>query len=359
MHDDADPLADLTLASRAVAAGREPRIPGGQLGSPLVLTSTFHADGTDVYARESNPTWSAFEEALGALEGGEATAFASGLAAADAVLSLAPVGGVVVAPVSAYGGVVATLRERSASGALEVRFVDIVDSEAVLTACEGADLLWLESPTNPLLGVADLALLAREARSRGLLTACDNTFATPVLQRPLEVGVDIVVHSVTKYLAGHSDVVLGACVTGDASLTERLRRHRTLRGAIPGPLETWLALRGMRTLPLRVERAGQTAAALVSRLGDHPAVTRVRYPGFGAMVSIEVRGGADGAERVCAATRLWVHSTSLGAVESQLERRRRIPIEPEVVPENLIRLSVGIEDVEDLWRDLSAALATA
>ena len=352
-------LTDLTLATRAVAAGREPRIPGGQVGSPLVLTSTFHADGSDVYARESNPTWSAFEEALGALEGGQATAFASGLAAADAVLSLVPVGGVVVAPESAYGGVVASLRERSASGALRVRFVDIVDSEAVITACEGADLLWLESPTNPLLAVADLPRLAGEARARGLLSACDNTFATPLLQRPLEVGVDIVVHSVTKYLAGHSDIVLGACVTEDPALTERLRRHRTLRGAIPGPLETWLALRGMRTLALRVERAGQTAQELAARLVEHPAVDRVRYPGFGAMISIEVRGGVDGAERVCAATGLWVHSTSLGAVESQLERRRRIPVEPEVVPEDLIRLSVGIEDVEDLWRDLSQALDTA
>lgn len=326
------------------------------MGSPLVLTSTFHADGEDVYARESNPTWSAFEEALGSLEGGRATAFASGLAAADAVLSLVPVGGVVVAPESAYGGVVATLRERAGSGALEVRFVDIVDTDAVIAACDGADLLWLESPTNPLLGVADLPRLAQGARGRGVLTACDNTFATPLLQRPLELGLDIVVHSVTKYLAGHSDVVLGACVSADESLTERLRRHRTLRGAVPGPTETWLALRGMRTLALRVERAGRTAADLATRLADHPAVERVRYPGFGAMISIEVRGGVDGAERVCAATRLWVHSTSLGAVESQLERRRRIPIEPEVVPENLIRLSVGIEDVEDLWRDLSRAL---
>ena len=173
------------------------------------------------------------------------------------------------------------------------------------------------------------------------------------------MGVDIVVHSVTKYLAGHSDIVLGACVTEDPALTERLRRHRTLRGAIPGPLETWLALRGMRTLALRVERAGQTAQELAARLVEHPAVDRVRYPGFGAMISIEVRGGVDGAERVCAATGLWVHSTSLGAVESQLERRRRIPVEPEVVPEDLIRLSVGIEDVEDLWRDLRQALDTA
>ena len=354
-----EPSAELSPATLAVTAGREPRIPGGQVGSPLLLTSTFHAGGTDVYARESNPTWVAFEEALGSLEGGLATAFASGLAAADAALSLAPVGGVVVAPESAYGGVVATLRERAARGSLEVRFVDIVDTDAVISACEGADLLWLESPTNPLLAVADLPRLADAAREKGVLTVCDNTFATPLLQRPLELGIDLVVHSATKYLAGHSDVILGACVSADDSLTERLRAHRTLRGAIPGPMETWLALRGMRTLALRVERAGRSAAELAARLAGHPAVERVRYPGFGAMVSIEVRGGAEGADRVCAATRLWVHSTSLGAVESQLERRRRIPIEPEVVPENLIRLSLGIEDVEDLWRDLEQALAAA
>ena len=175
--------------------------------------------------------------------------------------------------------------------------------------------------------------------------------------------MDVVVHSVTKYLAGHSDVILGACVTRDdgpgRSLTERLRGHRLLRGAIPGPAEAWLALRGMRTLALRVERAGATAAELAARLQAHPAVERVRYPGFGAMVSIEVRDGAEAAERVCAGTRLWVHSTSLGGVESQLERRRRIPLEPTTTPESLIRLSLGIEDVEDLWRDLSTALDLA
>ena len=338
-------------------------MPGGSVGSPLVHTSTYHADGDVVYARVGNPTWTALEDALGSLEGGVATAFASGLAAVDAALSLVPLGGVVVAPASAYNGVVGTLGQRAARGELVVRFVDITDADAVTEACADADLLWLESPTNPLLEVADLARLTAVGHAAGAVVACDNTFATPILQRPLEDGVDVVVHSVTKYLAGHSDVILGACVTRDDgaghALTERLRGHRLLRGAIPGPAEAWLALRGMRTLALRVERAGATAAELAARLAAHPAVKRVRYPGFGAMVSIEMRDGAEAAERVCAGTRLWVHSTSLGGVESQLERRRRIPLEPTTTPESLIRLSVGIEDVEDLWSDLSAALDLA
>ena len=349
----------LSPATRAVVLGREPRIPGGSVGTPLTLTSTYHAGGEVVYARMGNPTWSAFEEALGSLEGGLATAYASGMAAADAVLSLVPRGGVVVAPDAAYNGVVATLQQRHHDYELTVRFVDFTDTASVETACAGADLLWLESPINPLLYVVDVAHLTSVAHAAGALVACDNTFATPLLQRPLEDGVDIVMHSVTKYLAGHSDVILGAIITADAELTDRLRRHRMLRGAIPGPTETWLALRGMRTLALRVERACANAAELAARLGGHPGVERVRYPGFGAMVSIDVAGGADAADRVCAGTGLWVHSTSLGGVESQLERRRALVLEPHTTPVNLIRLSVGIEDVEDLWADLDQALNQA
>jgi cystathionine gamma-synthase len=183
-----------------------------------------------------------------------------------------------------------------------------------------------------------------------------------VLQQPLADGVDVVIHSVTKYLAGHSDVLLGAVVTGTdeagKALRQRLLTHRSLNGAIPGPMEAWLALRGMRTLHVRVERAAANAADLAGRLEGHPAVERVRYPGFGGMVAIQVRGGATAAEEVSAAVRLWTHSTSLGGVESQLERRRRYEAEAGTVPENLVRLSVGIEHVEDLWADLAAALDT-
>ena len=324
------------------------------------MSSTYHADGPVSYGRGGNPTWSAFEEALGSLEGGDALVFASGMAAVAAALSLVPHGGRVVVPTAAYNGTLVTLADREGAGEVVVTPVDITDTDAVVGALDGAAMLWVESPTNPLLDVADVAALASAAHERGLLVVVDNTFATPLLQQPLDLGADVVVHSVTKYLSGHSDLLLGATVTGPSeagrALHERLRRHRQMHGAIAGPMETWLALRGLRTLSVRLERASANARVLAERLAGHVAVERVRYPGFGAMVSIDVAGDADAAERVAAATRLWVHATSLGGVESQVERRRRQPGEPEAVPENLLRLSVGIEDVDDLWRDLDAAL---
>ncbi|GIL36054.1 PLP-dependent aspartate aminotransferase family protein [Phycicoccus sp. DTK01] len=360
MTDGPSSPEPLAPATRLVALGREPASPGAQVGAPLVLTSTYHADGAVSYGRGGNPTWSALEEALGSLEGGDALVLASGMAAVSAAFSLLPHGGTVVVPDAAYNGVMATVGDLEAEGAATVRRVDLTDSAAVVAALDGADLLWLESPTNPLLEVAEVATLAAAARERGVLTVVDNTFATPLLQRPLEDGADVVVHSVTKYLAGHSDVLLGAVVTAPTeagrALHDRLHRYRRLRGAIAGPMESWLALRGMRTLHLRLERACASAVELARRLEGHPAVTRVRYPGFGAIVSIEVVGGADGAERVSAATRLWVHATSLGGVESLLERRKRQPDEPLKVPDELLRLSVGVEDVDDLWRDLATAL---
>ncbi len=354
---------ELAAATRVVSLGRVPAEAGAQVGAPLVLTSTYHADGPVSYARSGNPTWTAFEEAVGSLEGGDALVTASGMAAVTAALSLLPHGGTVVVPDAAYNGLVASLLGLEAEGAAVLRRVDVTDTAAVIAALDGADLLWLESPTNPLLEVADLATLAGTARERGVLTVVDNTFATPLVQRPLELGADVVVHSATKYLSGHSDLLLGVLVTapteGGRALSARLQRHRQLHGGVAGPVETWLALRGLRTLHLRLERATANAAELARRLQGHPVVTRVRYPGTGAIVSVEVTGGAFGAERVCAATRLWAHATSLGGVESTLERRRRHPDEPERVPEELVRLSVGIEDVEDLWADLDLALREA
>ena len=339
-----------------------PSAPGEQVGAPLTMSSTYHADGPVSYGRVGNPTWSAFEEALGSLEGGDALVFASGMAAVAAALSLVPHGGRIVVPTAAYNGTLVTLADRSAAGEVVVTPVDITDTDAVVGALDGAAMLWVESPTNPLLDVADVAALASAAHERGLVVVVDNTFATPLLQQPLDLGADVVVHSVTKYLSGHSDLLLGATVTATSeagrTVHERLRRHRQLHGAIAGPMETWLALRGLRTLSVRLERAGANARVLAERLAGHASVERVRYPGFGAMVSIDVAGDADAAERVSAATRLWVHATSLGGVESQIERRRRQPGEPEAVPDSLLRLSVGIEDVEDLWRDLDAALGT-
>lgn len=351
---------DLHPASRVVALGRPEPVAGGSVNEPVTFTSTYLAEGPVTYARVGNPTWTALEDVLGGLEGGQALAFASGLAAISAVVSQVPHGGVVVTPRHAYSGTTALLADLAATGAVTVRTVDIAQTQQVVAALEGAALLVAESPTNPMLEVADVPALVTAAHAAGAVVMCDNTFATPIHQQPLSWGVDVVVHSVTKYLSGHSDVVLGAVVTPDtaagAALHTRLHAHRSSRGAIPGPMEAWLALRGVRTLALRVERSGANAAELAQRLTSHPAVGRVRYPGFGAIVAIEVVGGADAAEHVCAATRLWTHATSLGGVESQVERRRRHPAEVASVPDNLLRLSVGIEHVEDLWRDLSTAL---
>lgn len=359
--------ADLTPATRAVALGRPERSPGAPVGPPVTFTSTYIADGPVNYARVGNPTWTVLEEVLGGLEGGDALAFASGLAAIDAVLTLVPPAGRVIAPGHSYNGTTGLLREYADQGRLEVVSLDISDTAAVVSALDGLqpgrDLLYIESPTNPMMEVADLPVLIDEARARGILTAVDNTFATPLLQTPLADGADIVVHSATKYLSGHSDVLLGAVVTAPTErggeVHQRVLARRSLHGAIPGPMEAWIVLRGVRTLAVRLERAAANARALVERLEAHPAVTRVRYPGLGAMIAIEVGHGPAAADRVCAAVRLWTHSTSLGGVESQLERRRAQPLEVSTVPEELIRLSVGIEDVEDLWRDLAQALDQA
>lgn len=368
-------------ATVAVTAGRPGHTIGAGANPPVVLSSTYRAGdgrtgpGDRVYGRWDNETWEAFETVLGRLEGGAALAFGSGMAAITAVLDEVPHGGVVVVPRHAYSGTLALLADRHSAGRVTVRPVDVTDTGEVAAAAEGADLVWVETPTNPMLEIADLPAVTAAARRAGALVAVDNTFATPMLLRPLEHGADVVVHSVTKYLSGHSDVVLGATVTADGDLHRRLLHRRTLHGAIPGPMEVWLALRGLRTLHLRVERAGANAAELARRLADHPAVERVRHPslptdpgharavaqldGFGAIVSIQVAGGATGAERVASAVRLWLHATSLGGVESSLERRRRHAAEATTVPDDLLRLSVGVEDVEDLWADLSQALDAA
>ena len=352
----------LAPATLAVAAGRPAREPDAPVSPPVVFSSTYAAGGPMVYGRTGNPVWSAFEEVVGALEGGRALVFSSGMAAIAAALSLVPRDGLVVAPQHAYNTTLDLLDSRSAEG-LRVRRVDLADLDAVVAALDGADLLWLESPTNPMLEVCDLAALATAARAAGAISVCDNTFATPVLQRPLSLGVDVVVHSATKYLAGHSDVLLGVLVLADdeagRARAAAVETHRRRYGAIAGPMETWLGLRGIRTLHLRMERATANAAELARRLATHPAVEQVRYPGFGAMLAVEVRGGAAAADAVSGEVRLWLDATSLGGVESTLERRRRWALEPLTVPESLLRLSAGVEDVEDLWADLAAALSAA
>jgi cystathionine gamma-synthase len=347
------PLKPSTLA---VTAGRPDHVPDAPLNTPITMASTYVAGGELEYGRYANPTWTALEDALGALEGGRCLTFASGLAAVATVLDLVGTGAKVVAPRHAYTGTIMQLADLESRGRLTAELVDITDTEAVVKACEDAALVWLESPTNPALEIADIATIREAAHAAGAYVVVDNTFATPLLQTPLADGVDLVVHSATKYLAGHSDVLLGAICTRDDSLYAVLKGRRDLIGAIPGAFEAWLVLRGLRTLHLRVERAQANAQELVRRLAEHPAVGEVRYPGFGGIVSIVMAQGAMAADLLTHKTKLWVHATSLGGVESTFERRRRWKTEAATIPEGLVRLSVGIEDVDDLWNDLRNAL---
>jgi cystathionine gamma-synthase len=358
---------DYRRATVAVVAGRPAREADAPLNPPLVPSSTYVAGGVVGYGRSGNPTWTAFETAVGRLDDGHAVAFASGIAAVTAVLGVLPAGPV-VAPRCCYHGTRVALERRG----VEVRWVDPADTAAVLAALPGAAALWVESIGNPLLEVPDVPALADAARAAGVRTVVDATLATPILQRPLTLGADMVVHSATKAIGGHADLLLGVAITGDPSMADALRTTRTTDGAVPGQLETWLALRGLRTLPLRVQASVATATALAERLAAHPGVLEVRYPGLadtadparvarvldgpGSMLAVRVRGGAEAADRVVARTRLWVPATSLGGVESLLERRRRWPDEHPDVPQDLLRLSVGVEDAEDLWADLVAAL---
>ncbi len=375
-----DPLRPdgLHRDTRLVVRGRPAHVPGAPLSEPITLASTYVADGTFEYGRWSNPTWTAFEDVVGALEHGRALAFSSGMAAVSAALDVATTRcgkgdrSTVVVPDQAYSGTVTLLGDRG-------RPVDIADTEAVLSVvADGADeiaALWIESPTNPGLQIADIPALCAGARDLGVVTVVDNTFATPLGQQPLDHGADVVVHSATKLLSGHSDVLLGVAVTSDDEMFAALETHRRLRGATPSPFDVFLATRGLRTLAVRRDRASENAYLLAERLADHPAVTRVRYPGlvsdpgherasrllhgFGTIVCVELAGGQAGADALCGAVRLWVPATSLGGVESTLERRRRWPAESSSVDESLVRLSVGIENVEDLWADLDQALAAA
>lgn len=340
----------------AITAGRPDVAPDASLNPPIVLTSTFHSDGPIGYGRYGNETWTALEEAIGALEGAPTLAFSSGMAAISAVFSILPVGAPVVASNQGYSGTMTLLKSFQESGRLEVRFVDIVDTQSVIDAMKGAALVWIESPTNPCLDVADLSTLIGAAKKLGIGVGVDNTFATPLVQRPVSMGADIVMHSVTKFLSGHSDVLLGSLSTNDAVLRKRLQDARSFNGSIPGPFEAWLALRGIRTFPLRFNKSQESAKTLVPKLAAHPRITRVRYPGFGAIISFEVDGTAEQTQKVCESSHLIAHATSLGGVESLWERRRRWPIESSSVPEQLIRLSVGCEHVEDIWNDINTAL---
>lgn len=338
-----------------VTAGRPDREPDAPLNTPIVPASSFIAGGELEYAREESPTCQALEEVLGGLEGGTAVAFSSGMGAAVAIMDLLPMGARVVAPTSAYTGVAVRLRELHDLGRITLTTVSMADTAMIVSACEGAELLWIESPTNPLLEVVDFATVIAAAHAAGARVVVDSTFATPILQRPLELGADLVLHSLTKAISGHSDLLGGAVVAADPELAERIRTRRVLLGAAPSAFDCYLVLRGIRTLALRVERAQASARVITERLAAHPAVTRVRYPGFGTMAAIEL-ASIEACDRVTGAVRVWTHATSLGGVESLIERRRRWPLESTTVPQTLLRLSFGIEHPDDLWADLEQAL---
>ena len=366
--------SSLSRTTIAISAGRPAPTPDGPLSEPITLASTFHAGGRNGYARDGHPGWAAFEEAIGTLDGGHAVAFSTGMAACSAVLDQQPVGATIVAPHEVYMGVRQLLEEAQAGGRLDLRWVDITDTAATLAATEGADVLWLEIPLNPLLSMADLPALIAGARDLAVPVAVDASVASPMLLRPLELGATWSVHSATKFIAGHTDLLMGVAVTADPREAQRLRHHREIRGATPGALEAFLALRGLRTLPLRLERAQANALELARRLAAHPDVERVRYPGLpddpghtrvrafmdgpGAVLSFEVGGGAQRADAICRASELFAYATSFGGVESTMERRARWPKE-RGVPDALIRVNVGCEDVEDLWADLERALSAS
>lgn len=376
-HPDSSFHARLHPETVAVTAGRPERVVDAPLNPPVIFASTYigahDVSAAEIgYGRYGNPTWQALELAIGALEGGRALTFASGMAAAHAVLELMPPKAVVVIPRNCYLGVADAIDRRAAKYGWQVRRINVADTRQVLSAAEGADLVWIESPTNPTIEVADLPALGQNLPDTSLFVV-DNTFATPLLQRPLECGADIVLHSATKLLSGHSDVLLGAVVTtaDDAQTLEALDAVRRSFGAAPGPMEAYLALRGLRTLPLRLRQAQASAQILAERLVSHKQVQRVRFPGlsddpghdvaqrtmsgFGSLISIDL-ADAKSAERFIDGCSLWGFATSLGGVESTMERRRRWGGELLSVPEGLVRMSVGIEHVEDLWADLSQAL---
>jgi cystathionine gamma-synthase len=354
-----------------VSAGR-PTEAGSPLNAPLVPSSNFLLGTTREYARDhGTTTWEALEAVIAELERGHAVAFASGMAAIAALFDQLPVGSSVVLPTDCYQGVAGLAAAGEVRGRWSVRRLPLLDTAAWVEACERADLVWLESPSNPLLEVADVPAICAAPRRRGTIVAVDNTFATPLNQRPLDHGATVSVQSATKLIGGHSDLLAGVATTRNEELWHALRTSRELTGATPGTLEAFLAVRGARTMALRLRRAEASAHDLATRLQSHPLVTRVRYPGlsshpshdtarrvldgFGSVVSFDVAGGAPAADTLCRSVQVIRHATSLGAVESTIERRAAVPGQEHLPPE-LLRLSVGIEHVDDLWRDLQASL---
>jgi cystathionine gamma-synthase len=364
----------LTSESLLIAAGRDRR-PGSPLNIPPVLASNFVLGTDRGYARDdSTPTWEALEEIVGVLEKGDSVAFASGMAGIAAVFDQLQAGSRIVLPDDCYQGVAGLAESGRQKGLWSVSRLAVDDTDGWVKAAAVSDLLWLESPSNPMLVVADLRAICSTSRKPSALLAVDNTFATSLNQRPLDLGADVSFQSATKFIGGHSDLLAGVVTVRNNNLLIALRKSRELHGATPGALESFLAVRGARTMALRFERAQANAMILAERLSLHPTVAFTRYPGlsthpthpiaraqlkgYGTIISFDVRGGAEAADAVCSDVRLIQHATSLGAVESTIERRASIPGQDHLPPA-LLRLSVGIENVDDIWLDLDAALKKA
>ena len=370
---------DWKLETLAVHAGAEPDPATGAVTPPIHLTTTFErdADGSYphgyIYSRTDNPNRRALENALAALEGGEAAAcFASGSAAAAAIFRTLRPGDHVLAPDDLYHGITKLLKQVFIPWGLAVDFVDTSNVDAVKEAWRDTKLLWLETPSNPLLKISDVAALSELAHSRGARVACDATWTPPTVQRSLELGADLVLHSTTKYLAGHSDVLGGAVVAKRAAgVFEQLRTVQNLEGAVPSPFDCWLVLRSLRTLPYRMRAHTENAGKIAAFLAAQPQVERVYYPGleshpnhdvaarqmasFGGMLSFEVSAEA-AAMRVAANVQLFTRGTSLGGVESLIEHRASIEGPESTTPRGLLRVSVGLEHPDDLIADLAQAL---
>jgi cystathionine gamma-synthase len=365
----------------AIHAGQEPEATNGAVITPLYLTSTYVQDGVGglrggyEYSRSANPTRTALETCLAALEGGtRGFAFASGLAAEDTLLrAVCAPGDHVVIPGDAYGGTFRLFAKVLERWGLDYTAVDQRDLDAVRDAVrDRTRVLWCETPTNPLLGIADLSALSAIARDAGALLVVDNTFASPYLQRPIARGADVVMHSTTKYLGGHSDVIGGALVARDEDLAEQIAFHHNAMGSVAGAFDSWLVLRGIKTLGVRMDRHCDNAERIVAMLREHKAVTQVHYPDgdevaakqmsrFGGMVSFRVAGGEAEALEVCSRTRIFILAESLGGVESLIEHPARMTHSSVTgsaleVPGDLVRLSVGIETIDDLLADLRQAL---